>query len=196
MEPVFYRQSGYLVIKDAIYQFLGYTETDNEIFLDVFADDVKNGTYKDYVHHFAKSEIKSIVTTREGKNFIEKFVKNKKLGKNNALRIFKDICLGDCYVNVDNQEFKLCDIQEEFNFTKLIKYLSNLTIPYDVLYEFFDGCTSYCDMNGNPQYDEHDYFVIEQDNATHEIIDIYSWTEVAGRIYRLNEYGKTWREGV
>lgn len=119
----------------------------------------------------------------------------KKLGKNNALRIFKDICLGDCFVEVDKQSFELCDVQEEFNFTKLIKYLSNLRIPYDVLYEFFDGCTSYCDMNGNPQYDEHDYFVIEQNNDTHEIIDIYSWTEVAGHIYRLNNYGITWKEG-
>ncbi len=123
------------------------------------------------------------------------FAKNKKLGKNNALKLFHELCYCECYVNVYYKQFRLDDIQEEFDFTDLINYLSNLLIPYDVMLEFFNGNISYCDMNGNPQYDDHDYFVIEQDKDTHEIIDIYSWTEVAGNIYRLSEYGKTWKEG-
>lgn len=121
----------------------------------------------------------------------------KRLGKNNALRLMLDSVLfhDDYFVEVGKQEFDFYDIKEIFNYSKLLKYLSNLKISYEVLYEFFDGCTSYRDMKGNPQYDEHDYFVIEQDEKTGDIIDIYSWTEVAGHIYRLNEYGITWKEG-
>lgn len=194
MKNTFVREYGVLVTKNkGAYEFLSYMENDDEIILDAYPNMSKD-LLKRY-HHIKKSDVKTIITSKKGVESFFSIIKNKKIGRNKALKLFHNMILSEFYINVNGKDITLDEVDDSFDFNKMIKYLTNLHIPYDMLTEFFDGCTIYCDLDGNSYDDDHDYFVIEQDKETKDIIDIYSWTEVCGKIYRLSDYCVTWREG-
>lgn len=111
-----------------------------------------------------------------------------KLGKSKAIKLINCMFFDEIYdYRVKKIHNSIAEI-EDFDFEWLVNYLAELEIPYDVLEDFFKEDIIFADIQGKPTEDDPDYFGIDENG------EIYCWTETAGTIYYLKDYGKEWKE--
>ena len=110
-----------------------------------------------------------------------------RLGINRAIKLINEINLNEIY---DERKRDIKTISEipNFNYEWLLDYIANLEVPYNVVRDFFNGDIVFADLNNNIYDDDWDYLCIDRNG------EIYCWTEIAGNIYYLKDYGRKWIE--